>query len=423
MSKEIADRKMKDHINGEKEKENRESGGKLLDAGIFLVCLLIYGGLMFLNFRQQAIGLVESDMEAYIQEMLGTNTKYAFPYPVYFRLGALIHLVVSSSRYSMAIAAVLLCLGSAAALKYYVDQDIRVAVGETGRQADWRHGLLGTAAALSLLLVSMLYVPTGYRFQGIPFAYVGVFSPNPFHNATYNAARPFAIVSFFLFGAILSEYETRADWKKYIGFSLSLLLATLTKPSFTLVLVSTAGLIMLWRLIRSKGKGFVAALKLGVTFIPTFAVLLYQFVGVFGPVEQEGGIGFGFLTVWRHYCDNVPLALLLAAAFPLTVLLCHLKELSARGLLRFSWQFYLAGLAEFVFLYEKGFRLVDANFSWGYMYGLFFVFACSLLVLIKDSLQRRGRLWARLLQWAMYGLHLLLGVYYLYGILSGASYY
>lgn len=414
---------MNDTGNRKNEKENRKISGKLLDRGIFLLGLLAYGGLMFLNFRQQAMGLVESDMEAYIQEMLGTNTKYVFPYPVYFRLGALVHTVVSSPRYSMAIAAVLLCLGSAAALKYYADREIRATVGGTGRQARWWHGFLGTAAAFSLLLVSMLYVPTGYRFSGIPFAYVGVFSPNPFHNATYNAARPFAIVSFFLFGAILSEYETKTDWRKHIGFAVSLLLTTLTKPSFTLVLVSVAGLIMLWRLIRGKGRGFIAALKLGVVFIPTFAVMLYQFMGVFGPTEQEGGIGFGFLTVWRHYCDNVPLALLLAAAFPLTVLVCHLREKDGGKFWRFSWQFYLVSLAEFVFLYEKGFRLVDANFSWGYMYGLFFVFVSSLLVLIRDSLQRRGRLWTRLLQWGVYGLHLLLGGYYLYGILSGASYY
>lgn len=402
---------------------NNNASDKFIDRGIFLAGMLGYGVLMFLNFRQQALGLVESDMEAYIREMLGTNTKYAFPYPVYFRLGALIHLVVSSPQYSMAIAAVLLCLGSAAALKYYMDREIGRVLQETGRQAHWQYGLLGTLTAFSLLLVSMLYVPTGYRFSGIPFAYVGVFSPNPFHNATYNAARPFAIVSFFLFAAILPEYEARTDWKKYIGFGAALLLTTLTKPSFTLVLVSAAGLVMLWRLIRSRGKGFMAALRLGLTFLPTFAVLLYQFLGVFGPVEEEGGIGFGFLTVWRHYCDNIPLAILLAAAFPLTVLLCHIKELGRQGLYRFSWQIYLLSLAEFVFLYEKGFRLVDANFSWGYMYGLFFVFAASLMVLTGDSLRHRGRRLVRLLQWGMYGLHLLLGCFYLYGILSGGSYY
>lgn len=403
---------------------DRKTSDKLINTGIFLAGLLVYGGIMFLNFRQQALGLVESDMEAYIQEMLGTNTRYEFPYPVYFKLGALIHLAVASPQVSMAVAAALLCMGSAAALKYYIDREIGRCTQGTWLSAGWLRGLAGTAAVFSLLLVSMLYVPTGYRFPGIPFAYVGVFSPNPFHNATYNAARPFAVMSFFLFAAILPEYEKKADIKKYVGFGVSLLLATLTKPSFTFVLVPAAGLVMLYRLIRSRFRGFASALKLGVAFLPTFAVLLYQFFGVFGPAEEaERGIGFGFLTVWRHYCDNILLALLLAAAFPLVVLLCHVKELKSQAACRFSWQLYLVSLGEFVFLYEKGFRLVDANFSWGYMYGLFFVFAASLLVLIRDSVQRRGRLWVRLLQWGMFGLHLLLGCYYLYGILAGGSYY
>lgn len=393
--------------------------GKFIDRGTFFAGLLVYAGLMFLNFRQQALGLVESDMDAYIQEMLGTNTKYEFPYPIYFKLGALIHMVVASPQYSMTIAAVLLCMGSAAALKYYVDQEMKRYVRESG----WRQGLVSTMAAFSLLAVSMLYVPTGYRFPGIRFDYVGVFSPNPFHNATYNAARPFAVVSFFLFAAILPEYEKKADWKKYMAFSISLLLATLTKPSFTLVLVSAAGLIMLYRLVRGRGRGIMASLKLGLTFLPTFIVLLYQFVGVFDPAGGESGLGVGFLTVWTHYCGNVPIALALAAGFPLIVLLCHVKELGQQGLYRFSWQFYLVSLAEFVFLYEKGFRLVDANFSWGYMYGLFFVFVTSLLLMIRDSLQQRGRRWVRMLQWGMYGLHLVLGCYYLYRILTGGSYY
>lgn len=403
---------------------DRKKRDRLINISVFVLGLLVYGGAMLLNFRQQALGLVESDMEAYIQEMLGTNTKYEFPYPVYFKLGALIHLAVASPQISMAIAAALLCMGSAVALKYFMDREVMRYTSETGRSAGWLWGVAGTAAAFSLLLVSMLYVPTGYRFPGVPFAYVGVFSPNPFHNATYNAARPFAVLSFFLFAAILPEYEKRADIKKYIGFSISLLLATLTKPSFTFVLVPAAGLIMLFRLIRSRFQGFAAALKLGLTFLPTFAVLLYQFFGVFGPVEEaDRGIGFGFLTVWMHYCENIPMALLLAAAFPLAVALCHMKELKSQGVLCFAWQLYLVSLAEFVFLYEKGFRLVDANFSWGYMYGLFFLFAASLLLLIRDSVQRRGRLWVRLLQWGMYGLHLLLGCYYLYGILAGGSYY
>ena len=46
-------------------------------------------------------------------------------------------------------------------------------------------------------------------------------------------------------------------------------------------------------------------------------------------------------------------------------------------------------------LYEKGFREMDFNFSWGYMYGIFFAFVGALLVLLRatgkaDTKKKKG---------------------------------
>ena len=190
----------------------------------------------------------------------------------------------------------------------------------------------------------MLYPPDGIYLPGIKFKNIGVFSPNPFHNATYMAARPFAILAFLWYGKLLPVYENgvilragkgreilcggegkkQAALKDYMLFSLFLLIATMTKPSFTLVMVSTAGLIMLYRLIRAKFQNFVPTIQLGVCFIPTFTALLYQYRGVFMPEDgEEGGIGFCFGEVWAQYCDNIPLAVCLAIGFPLLVLVLN----------------------------------------------------------------------------------------------------
>ena len=81
--------------------------------------------------------------------------------------------------------------------------------------------------------------------------------------------------------------------RDYILFSVYLLLATMAKPSFTIVLVGGRGILMLWRMFHSKFRNFMPTIWLGVCFLPTFADLLYQFRGVFVPQEgQEGGIGF-----------------------------------------------------------------------------------------------------------------------------------
>ena len=124
---------------------------------------------------------------------------------------------------------------------------------------------------------------------------------------------------------------------------------------------------------------------LGVCFLPTFVDLLYQFRGVFVPQEgQEGGIGFTLGHVWLQYCGNLPLAIGLAVGFPILVLLLNYKELCRDSIYRFSWQIYGMSFLMAFCLYEKGFREMDFNFSWGYMHGMFFVFLMTLIVMVKN---------------------------------------
>lgn len=231
----------------------------------------------------------------------------------------------------------------------------------------------------------------------------------------------------------------KASLRDYVLFSLFLLLATMTKPSFTIVLVGAAGLIMLYRLLRSKFRNFVPTIQLGLCFIPTFIDLLYQFKGVFVPEQgAEGGIGFCFGEVWGYYCSNIPLAVCLAIGFPILVLLLNYKEFKRDSLYRFSWQIYFMSFAMAFLLYEKGFRKPDFNFSWGYMYGIFFCHMGALLVLLKATaaalsacvktdgkagrkMHLRGA--AVALQWLAYLCHVVCGILYFRVFMSGGMYY
>lgn len=398
-----------------------------IDGVIFLIGFTVYTAVMFLLFYRQVHGseeLYHSDMKAYILEMLGQNTKYSFPYPIFFKLGALFHLVIQSPELCIALAATVLNSLSTVVLKYYMNKSVLAAAAQENTKCRIVKSLVVTAMVFSVFFVSMLYFPNDYILPGLRFKYTGVFSPNPFHNATYMAARPFAIVSFFLFAHILTKYEKETDWKENILFGLFLLLTTMTKPSFTFVLVPAAGLIMLYRLLRSKFKTFRQAVCLGVCFIPTFIALLYQFFGVFGPVEDvERGIGFGIALVWGHYSTNLFFSVVLAAAFPLLVLILHLKEIRKDSVHLFAWQLYLVSFTEALVLYEKGFRKNDFNFSWGYMHGLFFIFVAGLYVLLKDTFAPKKNKWLLALQWLAYAAHVVCGVWYFRGIFLGNMYY
>lgn len=416
---------------------------KRIDTVVFAVMLTAVSAVMLTLFCRQAYGNTDeyaSDMAAYILEMQGLDSGYSFPYPVFFKLAALIHFF-TGPELAVAIASMLLnslaLLVTKLAFNCLALPELEKCFKAPANRTDlsWMAGIVVSLLSVSLFFISMLYPPEGIYLPGIRFKYVGVFSPNPFHNATYIAARPFAILAFIWYVKLLPVYEAgivkNGKTLDYVLFSLFLLIATMTKPSFTLVMVSTAGLLMLYRLIRAKFRNFIPTVQLGLCFIPTFLDLLYQYRGVFYTEgSTERGVGFCLGEVWALYCDNIPLAIGLVIAFPLLVLILNYKESRKDAFFRFSWQIYLVSFAETFLLYEKGFRRVDFNFSWGYMYGIFFCHFGALLLLLQVTAGKlfggkAGRADKGLiaLQWLVYLCHVVCGIAYFVKIFMGGTYY
>lgn len=421
---------------------------RIIDAVVFVLLLTAVSAVTLHLFHLQTLGSPEegyhSDMKAYILEMQGLDSGYSFPYPVFFKLAAFIHLF-TSPEFAVALATMLLNSLAIVFVKLALNGLILPKCENCGGilKKRWLTGILISLVSVSLFFISMLYPPEGIYLPGIKRKYLGVFTANPFHNATYMAARPFAILAFLWYVKLLPVYEKGVRTRKnqdgaplldYILFSAFLLAATMTKPSFTIIMVGAAGLMMVYRLCRGKFQHFVPAVQLGLCFIPTFIALLYQYSGVFVPTDgAEGGIGFSFGEVWLYYCGNIPLAVGLAVGFPLLVLVLNFKELKKNALYRFSWQIYLVSFAMAFFLYEKGFRKIDFNFSWGYMYGIFFCHFGALVVLLMATV-REGRaedagkrqLLYRLFlgaQWLAYLWHVACGLAYFNVFWSGQMYY
>ncbi len=412
--------------------------------GFFCLFFLPYLAVTLFLFHRQSVhygGAYTSDITPYIEEMQHIDSGYNFPYPLLFLTGRLF-LPFTSPEHAMAIAVTLLNGLTAILLKFFMDGCVQA-------QDNIKRGFFSTLLVFSLLFSSMLYPLTylgRYQEPGPDFLYryLGVFTPNPYHNATYLAARAFSVPAFFLLADILSFYETENKWfhPKYLFFSVFLLLSTLAKPSFTLILAATAGLVMVSRLVRGRFRNGKAFFQLGIYFIPTFLTLLYQYGNVFyAGGGQETGMGIGFLKAWSIVSDHIPGSILLGMAFPLTVLLfwfigkktaqrtsppsrdnrCMPGKLSC--LFRLSWQFYLVALATLAFLYEKGYRLPHVNFAWGYMYGLFFAYTVSLIILAHNTLEHKKPYWQLGAQWFIYGLHLLCGLDYFRVLLQGGIFH
>ena len=395
---------------------------------VYAVLLASYTILMFVLFRNQAFHteylVYGSDVDAYILEMQGIDSGFDFPYPVYFMLGKFFALFFGVNM-GAALSATVLNSFSPAALSYFMLKCLSPVVPQNDknrRAFEW----FVLLASYSIFFVSMLYPPKGIYLPGIRLKNLGVFSANPYYNQTYLAARGFAIVAFFLFAHILSYYEKRVNIREYIAFSIFLLLATLTKPSFTFVLVSAAAVHMIVRLIISRGKNIKAFLLLLATAVPTFITLLIQFGGVFGSNSHagaDGGIGFGIGKAWGIYTDNIILAVMLANAFPGVMMLLNFRRFKDNKIFLLSWEVMMAGFLEFLCLYEKGDRLQHCNFAWGYIYGIFFVFVSGLMLLIANTVRKKQPLWMLIIEWALFVWHLGCGIAFFIMLYCGGYFY
>lgn len=400
---------------------------------IFAVLLTVYTGVMLYLFVMQCyeVPVFRSDMPDYVKEVQGMEGDYEFPYPLLFTLAKIIALVAGAPL-GMAIATAILNALGVCVTKYYMDREVKAGLNVT----EWSRvklltlDLSITFMVFALFLLGNLYSPKNTAFFGFDYAYrcMGIYTPNPIWNATYLATRPFTIVCFFEAAKVLKNYRKDFTWKGCVPFAVSLFLMTITKPSYTLVLVPLMGILLLVDLIRSKGESFKNAFFLCVTMIPTGLHLLYQFFGVFTGTNVKGeetGIGIAFGLVWNNYTKSIPLSIVMGMALTLGVLALNLvfnyKMMGEKFTYRFAWYNYLVGMGMFLFLYEKGFRMEHANFSWGYMHGMFFVFFMTLVLVLRNTMEWRKSWKAIFLpaEWAVFGYHLVCGVNFLWYALQG----
>lgn len=393
---------------------------------LFYILLAGYTVLMCFLFYRQACeyqGIYYSDMKPYIQHVQGIEGVYSFPYPILFWLTGLFA-AVCSWEMAIALAVALLNSLSVVLVRYYA--------GQLLEEADWnrqvRRVLEWVLAVLVFapFFISMIYSPRGVAFLGFDYTYrcMGIYTPNPYWNATYLATRPFSILCFFQGVRLLRHYEERFSRREGVLFGISLLLTTMTKPSFTFVVVPVMGIIMLWRLAACRFRTLRSTIYLGLCFLPTGAVLLYQYFGVFTGENAQGeqtGIGILPGAVWHLYSNNIPLSIFMGLAFPLFMLLMNLRECRKNSLWRFAWQLLAAGLLSFYFLYEKGFRMEHANFSWGYMHGMFFVCLVGIFLMVKNTVEWRKSWKAVFLpaEYAAFLLHMVCGINYFIYVLQG----
>ena len=263
--------------------------------------------------------------------------------------------------------------------------------------------------------------PLYFRF--LPFfhgelRYRGLLNSNIYHNSTYIASKPFAILSVIFFFVIISKWQKRISPKDLIGFSLVLSVATAFKPNFT---IGFSFVVLFWicySFIKSHFKGFWSFFALGASVLPSVFLIIYQQAQVF---DKESHVSFGFLVGYTAGTGYHPIIIfflmVVSLAFPIAIFVAVLREKAIDKFYILIMLNLVVNVLISLFLYEEGPRISHGNLFWGTDLAVGLAFIVSISKLDELFLQRRYR--KTIILSGILSVHCYCWICYFFDILNG----
>lgn len=269
--------------------------------------------------------------------------------------------------------------------------------------------------SVSLTIVSAIYFPF---INKLP--YLGVWGPNPWHNPTFIAAKPFVLLIFYLYALEITKGTYFEKRFSLLRISILLMICALIKPNFILAFIP-ASIVFCFCL---PGRKISMLLKNSLSLLPVIAVLILQFLLTYNHnVSDPSSLQFCFFDAWQHHSKSVPIAILQAIAFPLAILAIQFPRFSKDKALFFSWVLFVISLLIFGLFCESGHRKYHANFAWTYIFCLNILFVYSAIVFLRwvSETEKKNRLFRLKLFFCnmVFLLHFFSGIYYLVHLTSG----
>ena len=268
-----------------------------------------------------------------------------------------------------------------------------------------------------LSFICNIYMPIHVPvFNASPYA--GMLGFNVWHNSTYIAMKPFAVLSIILFFKLIKTPSIKSiSIAKFIYFSGSLFITSLFKLSFAFGFIPCFLIIIIMDFIEGKRQCALKYILFGATVLPTVLLMIWQKTQLF---DQTNEIGFEFLKAWMIYADSPLISLILSLAFPIVVLIFNFKDVIKDKVYRFSWIFAVFNVLIFAFLYESGPRIEHGNFGWGAHFAVGILFIISIYKLL-EKIKNVSKFRLAFIS-AILGMHILCGVNYITRFLSTNAY-
>ena len=213
--------------------------------------------------------------------------------------------------------------------------------------------------------------------------YMGMHASSIWHNSTYLMMKWLGLWTILVYLNIEKDISKKLTVKSYLFFTVILTITTAAKPNFFLA-VTPAMLVFLIIDLAGKKAPLRRLVMFGSAVLPSFAVMILQNRALFNAGAGGSGIVIAPGKAMGAHTGYLLIVSVLSIAFPLMMLLLHIKEIFKNRYLLFAWLCAGCGYMEYFLFSEKGARDMDANFSWGYAFTIILIFGISLVLWIND---------------------------------------
>lgn len=291
---------------------------------------------------------------------------------------------------------------------------------------------IATFLSVCLLFLCSPYIPYIY-----PHFYKEGLITQPWHNCTYIAMRPFALLAYFSTMDILEIYRERFTGKNWISIALPLLIGASIKPNFLITYCFTLLFVLIVDFVKDimqrklNISRFTKYILLGSVVFPSLAVLFVQSIILYAPTqtpEAQSGIAFVFLSS-SFFSAGMLLTLiklLRDLTFPILVWIYAGKSFTKTDKIAYL-QFFIT-LLIVICMKETGPRENHGNFYWGIYMSSYILFMVSFSKFIKHLLEKKWvekstrEKWYACIGTILLVWHVLSGVVYFGMLLLGTKY-
>ena len=272
--------------------------------------------------------------------------------------------------------------------------------------------------------------------------YLNAYNGNLYHNMTVLFSRTLIPVSFICFFRCWSARHGCIPRKDWWGFAVSFFIVTAFKPNFAFAFLPVLAVLLLWDLIRYKGKYFKNEFLLGCAVLPAGFLCIWQYLVLFNNsfgqsatemlqeldedfVDTSSGIALRLL--WGAELAAVLVMYLRSLLLPVYTLALQGRREKERRRIGLFLVVEAVALLEATVLVETGYRANHGNFDWGglALYPTVFALAIGLLIRMLQEMKLRKPLdvFKCLVGLGLLLGHLMVGLYFLWFFGSGGSYF